>query len=237
MKKSFARKVLLSLLAVTAVLLLLHVVMQYINLEIYHEKQGQVFELSNRLDVDDEVSLPTWFSQFLLFAIGCSALLVAYMEKQKLHKRAWFVIGLFGVLLSIDEVASIHELVLQTAHLLYYGEVVPTAAVSAWWLLLPFIVIAGVLMLRWLYKVLPRWTWLLFFAGGTMSLIGAAGFEVIGNDFSKLSYIYQGTLAAIEEGFEMVGSIIVLYAVLKYIEDHHLEKIRGALKRLKSNEP
>jgi hypothetical protein len=66
-----------------------------------------------------------------------------------------------------------------------------------------------------------------------MNLIGAAGFEVLGNDFSKFSYMYQGILAATEEGFEMLGSIIVLYAVLEYLESHHADKIRGALKQLR----
>ena len=234
MKRSFAGRALLVLLGIAAVLLAAHGVTQYLNLEVYQEKQGQVFELSNRLDVDDEVSLPTWFSQFLLLAIGCSSLLVARLETKKSHKKAWRFIGIIGILSSIDEVASIHELVLQTAHLLYYGEVIPTAAMNAWWLLLPFILGAGLLLLRWLYHVLPRKTWWLFFFGGSMYVIGAAGFELLSNDFVKTSFMYQGIMTGVEEMFEMFGSMVVLYAVLKYLETHHSDKIRRALTALKN---
>lgn len=234
--KSVATRVFWWLMLVTLVLLGLHLLFQYLNLEIYQEKHGQVFELSNRLDFDDEVSLPTWFSQFVLLIGGVAGLFVSYLETKRSAKQAWLFIGLVGVLFSIDEVGSIHEFVLQSGHLLYYGEVVPTAAVNAWWLVLPFIAVGGMAFLYWLYRVVPLRTLLLFAAGGVTYLIGAAIFDLISNHFAKSTYMYQGIMTGAEETLEMIGSTVVLYAILKYLETHHLEKIRAALKQLRAND-
>ena len=229
---SLARRVFFSLVGVVAVLVTLHLVFQYLNLEVYNEKQGQIFELSNRVDFDDEVSLPTWFSQFLLLAIGATALLIARFEKAKSRRRAWTFIGVAGVLMSIDEVGSIHEFILQSAHLAYYGEIVPTAAVNAWVLALPFIAVGGILFLWWMYRTLPLRTVVLLMISGVVYLTGAAGLELFSNDFAKTSFMYQGTMTALEESLEMIGSIMVLATVVSYLEVNHAEKLKALGKLL-----
>jgi hypothetical protein len=229
-KRTLAIQIFWRLLAAAALLLVLHLTFQYLNLERYHEKQGQVFELSNRVDFDDEASLPTWFSQFLLLSIGCGAILASRFEQARSDKRAWRMIGLAAILFSIDEIASVHEFILQTLYLLYYGDVIPTLQQSAWLVVAPFILLGGLLVVWWLYRILPRATWLVFFAGGSMYLIGAAGFEFISNDVAKNTFMYQGIMTGIEEMFEIIGSIVVLYGVINYLENRHSEKIRQALK-------
>lgn len=231
--QSFAAKVFWKLTIVTLILLGVHLGMQYLNLEVYGEKHGQVFELSNRLDMDDEVSLPTWYSQFLLLVAGLAAILVGRLESQRSSKRLWLLIGLVGVVFSIDEVASIHELVLQSAHLLYYGEMVPTAALNAWWLALPFIAAGCLAFLWWLYKLLPTRTTILFFIGGLIYMTGAAGFELFSNDLAKNTYMYQGVFTGIEESLELIGNIVVIYAIMSYLETIHIPVLLAAAKTLK----
>lgn len=227
-----AGRVLKNLLVITLIILALHLLMQYLNLVVYHEKHGQIFELSNRLDVDDEVSLPTWFAQFVLLAGGVCALLAARLERGT-RRKAWLLIAIIGILFSIDEVGSIHELVLQSAHLLYYGEVAPTAALNAWWILLPLIGAVALWLAWWLYRSLPFRTWLLFVGAGSLYLIGAAGIDLISNDLPKLSYMYQGVTTALEEGFELVGSIVVLYGIIDYLESVHGSKLKAVWQELK----
>lgn len=226
--KFSAKKVLVSLLFVIAGLLALHLLFQYLNLERYHEKQGQIFEISNRVDFDDEASLPTWFTQFLLLSVGLSSLLAAVMESKKGAKRLWGFLGVSAILFSIDEVGGIHEFVLQSVHLLYYGEVVPTAALNAWWLALPFIAAAGLGVMVWLVRTLPKRTWLLFMASGIVYLAGAAGFELVSNDVAKTSFLYQGVMTGVEEVLEMVGVALGFYAVLDYLASYRGDRLARA---------
>lgn len=220
------------LLIALAALLLLHLVFQYLNLERYNEKQGQVFEISNRVDMDDEASLPTWFSQFLLLGIGVTALVTSRFETNHRLRRLWGFIGIVGILFSINEVAAIHEFILQSAHLLYYGEVAPTAVLNAWWLALPFIFIAAGFLLWWINRLFPRRTVILFFVAGIFYISGAAGLDLVSNDLNKSSFAYQGVATAIEEGFEMLGAITALYTVLAYLESQHSQKLAGLVKLL-----
>lgn len=229
--KSFARRCLLVLLAVTAGLIVLHLVMQYLNIS-FEQKNGQIFELSNRLDVDDEVSLPTWYSQFLLSAIAVTALSLAWLDTAK--RKLWLLLGIIGAIFAIDEVAAIHELVLQTVHLLFYGEAAATTASSAWWLILPVLIVVGGLLIFWTIKLLPAKTWPVLAIGGVIFCMGAAGSELISNDFAKTTFMYQGVITAIEEGLEMLGSILILYGMLDYLETHFGTMIRRSFASLKN---
>lgn len=232
MSKPIASRIFKAGVCVVIVLLGCHLTLQYLNLEVYNEKQGQIFELSNRVDFDDEVSIPTWYSQFLLLGVATAAFAASVLESAKNKRRAWAVVGGAGLLLSIDEVGSIHELFLQTLHLLYYGEVIPTNAKNAWWLVLPFIGVAVVAGLIWLYKLLPRRTWNLFLLAGVVYVAGAAGLELFSNDVIKTSYMYQGIMTGIEETLEMLGTLIALYAIIDYLERHHGKSLIAAWKQL-----
>src|SRR5690606_36738699 len=136
----------------------------------------------------------------------------------------WGLVGVMGVLMSVDEGASIHEFILQSAHLFYYGEVVPTAALNAWWLALPFIVAGGLWFAWWIYRHLPRRTVGLFVLAGMAYFSGAAGFELVCNDFAKSSFMYQGWMPAFEESLELVGSAMALCAIISYLETEHAAK-------------
>lgn len=226
-----ARKVLTWLLIVGGILLALHLVFQYLNLS-FDQKQGQVYEISNRLDMDDEVSVPTWFSQFLLISIALAAWLASRFEAHTGRRKAWRLIALIGLLFSIDEVGGAHEFVLQSAHLIYYGEVAPTSVLNAWWLILPVVAVAATWLLWWLWRILPKRTVWLFMLAGAIYLAGAIGFEVGGIDFNKASFGYQGLAIGVEEGLEMLGAIVALYAIIDYMETHLGGRLSGLRKAL-----
>ena len=73
---------------------------------------SSILDIINRVDVGDEISIPTWLSQFLLLACALVLFLIGVVELQSRGRWWRYWIGLGGVLTlaSIDEGASLHEL-------------------------------------------------------------------------------------------------------------------------------
>ena len=222
-KTGLARRVAAKLGLVLVVLISLHLLIQFLNLNVYDQKQGQVYEISNRLDVDDEASLPTWFNQFLLLAVAGVAWLAARFDEGG-KRRAWRLVGLVGLLMSINEVGGIHEFILQSTYLVYTVVLGNTRAIDPWWLMLPLIIGGGSGLLWWLAKTLPAKVIKQFILGGAIYMSGAVGFELLGNDINRLGFMYQGLVAGVEEGMEMLGIIVVIYIILAYVEQNHAAK-------------
>jgi hypothetical protein len=231
--KSFAKRIFMYLLASVVLVATVHLLFQYLNLNVYHELNGQIFEISNRVDMDDEASLPTWFSQMLLLSIGISAFAAAFLHRQKGPKRIWSIIGLVGVLMSIDEVAAIHELVLQIIHLAVYGLVTPTTFSNAWLILLPFILLAGVLLLIQAIKYIPRKTIYILTLGAFVLLTGAVFIDILTNAHNANTFYEKGVMVALEETCELLGASIMLFGILDYLESNFGSKIRAARDRLR----
>lgn len=233
-KRSFARKLLIRLLVAWLVIIAIHLVLQHLNLNVYNEKNGFVFELSNRVDLDDEISLPTWFANILMFCIGVTAFFAAYLQRARAKRRLWSVIGVFGIVLSLDEAASTHEFALQSLHNVFYLDTAPEISRNAWWLVAPFILLVGLLLAWQTYKHLPRRTFILFFAGGLTFIFGAVLVDIVAAVTPTSLFIHQGVLVAIEEGFELWGSIVVLYAIVDYIERYYHPVVSSTKQYLKS---
>lgn len=225
-----ARRVLFWVLATIAVLTVLHLTMQYLNYSVYNEKQGQIYEISNRFDFDDEVSVPTWFSQMLLFAIASCGFLLAYMQRARAPKLFWSLVGGIGVFMSLDEGASLHELVLQIVHLKFLGEVSPVLTDNAWLILLPFIAATALSLLYYMTKLLPRQTIMLCIVGGSIYLGGAVVIDIIYSASAANTFMHKGVLVAIEEVSELIGSAIILFAFMQYIETTYGSRIGKGLK-------
>ncbi len=219
-------------MGVIGTLIVAHLTMQYLDLNVYHQLNGQVFEISNRVDFDDEASIPTWISQAILLAIAASAFFAGLLQKTKAAKRAWISIGIVGLLLSIDEVSAMHELLLQTTHLLLYNEASPTLYQNAWLILLPFIAIAGSILAYVVIKYVPRKTILLMMLGSVILVLGAAVVDALTNADNVNTFTTKGIMVAIEESLELIGSSTILYAILDYLETNHGGQIRAARKKL-----
>lgn len=225
------------LLITTGVLIFLHLLLQHVNLNIFHQQNGYFFELSNRLDMDDESSIPTWFSQIIFLAISCAALLAATLEKLRVKRTLWIVIGIVAVSLSIDEIAGIHEQVLQTVHVLLFHQAAPTITANAWFVVLPFVLVAVGLLARQMVRHFPKRLLTVTGLGLAIFLTGAVGVDIItqGIEFPQFSheFLLQGIFVAVEEGLELIGSIIVLYGIMEYIEKHYHKRIAKSLAALK----
>lgn len=220
-------------LVVIVLLAAAHLLMQYLNLVVYSEHNGRVYELSNRLDFDDEASLPTWFSQFVFLCIAASASLAAYMQRKAAIRRLWSVVALIGFIFAIDETAAVHELVLQTTHLLLFGEKGPSIIANAWLVLLPFIAAAGLILLVQMRTYLPKFTVRLFVLSGLIFMTGAVGLDILTNADAANTFYAKGILVVIEETLELLGTTTALYAIMQYLESHYTVNIRQALKTLR----
>lgn len=229
---SFAHKLLLGLLALVAVLASVHLLFQYLNLNVYNELNGRIFEFSNRVDFDDEASIPTWISQLLLLGIGMAAFLVSRLERARPARIIWSIVAGIGVLLSLDEVAALHELTLQTIHLLVFNESAPTLFANAWFIVLPVVALGAGLLAWQMFKHVPARTMRILVFGGIVYVFGAVVIDVITNSSLDNTFKNKGVLVAIEETLELVGTTLVLYGIVDYLERSYGKKLKTAYAQL-----
>lgn len=232
-RRTFAARLFIALLSVTFVLVGVHLVLQYMNMVVYNQQNGQIFELSNRFDLDDESSVPTWFSHLLLLLLGASALFTAWLHKPGVTRRLWALVGAAGVLAAIDEIATLHEFILQSLHVAYFQDAMPTALNNAWLIVAPFVLLAfGWLSWR-MWQLLPRRTFGLLVGAGIVFLFGAMGIDILTSITDRDTFLHQGLYVAAEESMEQIGCVIALYAIADYIERKHrpaLEKVVRVLR-------
>lgn len=166
-------------------------------------------------NLDSENSLPAWFSSFLLLLCALQLALIARAKSQKKESfvKHWAFLSIFFFLMSIDESASIHELVVRPLRnafelggIFYFSWVIPAF----------FVVAAIAIAYIPFFLHLPRKTALLFFLAGNMYIGGALGMELVGGYFAAKygehypSYILS---AIIEETFEITG-LLIFFATL-----------------------
>ncbi len=169
-------------------------------------------------DLDEEESLGTWFSALILVFAGQ----LCWLQARRVagiaggHRPAWLLLALGFHLLSLDEIAGFHETVntvVEDTHWTTYGALIG--------------LFAGAAFLPFLWR-LPAGTRTLFIVSGLIYLGGAVGVE-----YGTLSYEEADALDtlpynlwnALEEGMEMAGIILFIYALLRHMAgpDRRLE--------------
>ena len=194
-----------SLLLVALVLLACHA-----GLTLYHYRVEPLPWLLRQLfDVDQENNLPTWYSAFLL--LTASALLWLCARQRKADGDSWsgHWLALAGgfLLMSLDEVAGVHETI--------NSVIVMTWAIPGAFLAL----VLGLAFVPFLLQ-LPRRTALRFALAGAIYVGGAVGVEIFGNSLSvqNLRDTLQYDLATlVEEALEMLGVILFIHTLLLYM--------------------
>lgn len=174
-----------------------------------------IAKLAEYFWADQEANLWSWYSSLLLSSIGIGLGVLALRQRDRLAMQAHLVLGAAAVLMSADEVASLHEA------LGYLGDA--TDGLTSHWLLLgvPMALVAGLIALRTARRIDPRLRRRLVVAGAVY-LAGAVGLEFFGGGLSGPMglpradplYILEVTL---EEGLEFSGSLLALSAVLQAI--------------------
>lgn len=160
-------------------------------------------------DVDEENNIPTWFSSANLMLTAALTLMLA-TEKWRQRDRwrcHWMLLGLGFLLMSMDEMASLHESV--------------NVVTEASWAIyaLPLILVLAIVFFRFLY-FLPARTASLFALSGLIFLGGAVGVELYTEPYlenNQLNTLAYNLWTPVEEGMEMFGIILFQYALLEYM--------------------
>lgn len=190
---------------------------------------------------DAEQNIPALFSVLLLF---CAALLLAAItvikkKEQDPDTLRWAILALGFLLMAIDEATSIHEkLVIPIRALLgggrlgflYFAWVIPGMAL---------ITVVGVFFLGFLLR-LPAKTRFTFMFAAALFIGGIIGFELVGGRYAEMhgrDNLTYGMIATAEEGLEIFGMIVFIYALLRYIAENYHEvrfQILGTEKNVRS---
>ena len=200
-------------------------------------------------NVGDERSIPTWFEslQFLLCSILLAVVAVAKKQRNDRYSLHWSVLSIILLLLSLDEVASIHEAIGQQSERLLHSitGLTPGGAIKFFWVVpgAIFVIIVLLAYLRFLAD-LPQSTRRFFLFAGALFVLGALGIEMltaqvvsssgaisdwIVSSFggivdrgtaSAIPTILKGLQTSVEEMLEMLGLAAFVYALLAYMRSY-----------------
>ncbi len=189
------------LLIVTLVFIGLHGILAFYNYRI-QDLEWLILQL---IDMDEENNLPTWFSGYLLLTTSVFLWLCARRKKEagdRLTSR-WYILAVGFLALSIDEVAGIHETINSATEMTW---AIPGGILA---------IVLGLAFIPFLRQI-PGRTALMFLAGGATYIGGAVGMEFVGDPIpgDSLAY-YMATM--VEEGMEMLGIVLFLHALLRYM--------------------
>lgn len=193
------RQLLLVLWIVALSLVGIHVVLSFFHY-LVHELPWLMRQI---FDVDEEDSFPTWFSAFLLLftSVTCGALARRASQEGHVNAVSWTALGIGFLLLSIDEIAGMHETI--NSMDLPFSWTVPGAILAAF---------SGGLFVPFLLR-LPRGIATRFVLGGAVYLGGALGVEVLTDPYlenDQLNTLAYYLWTALEEFMEMGGVLIFL---------------------------
>ena len=170
--------------------------------------------LRQLFDLDEENNLPSWYSSIALFITSIFLWLCA-REKQAIGdawKRQWKILALGFLVLSIDEVAGMHETFNSVVKINW---AIPGGLLA---------VIIGFLFLPFLLN-LERETAKLFVISGVIYVGGAIGVELLAVPLRVDSLQYY-LMTLWEEGMEMIGVLLFLHALLRYMSGQHRNQLK-----------
>jgi hypothetical protein len=171
-----------------------------------------------RFDMYRESSVPTWYSSMVLLAAAMTLAMIGLDKWRTRYRFAghWVGLAVIFFLLSIDEIATFHELLsdrMQSLHWagpFYYAWVIPAGA---------FVLFFVVAYLRFLFHLAPAYR-LLFVVSGAIYVFGAVGLEMVEAEIQQawgIHNLYHVVVTA-EEGCEMLGASLFVYVLLTYLQ-------------------
>ena len=182
---------------------------------------GRLWGFVRLFDLDQEGNVSTWYQSMTILV--CAGLLAAIAR----HRRRlgapyavhWTVLAVIFLGLSIDELASIHEMAIRPLReawhlrgILHFAWVIPGGA---------FVLLVGLAYLPFL-AALPARTRRLFIVAGALYVGGTLGMDLVGGylaDYHGTGNLVYVAAYTVEEALEMVGIVIFLRALMGYLGD------------------
>lgn len=180
----------------------------------YREEWMSLFNL------DRELNFPTFYSALMIGFCAVLLKIIAIGKKRHSDRYAtdWQLLSLIFLLLAIDEVLSIHEI-------LIIPEVSETLNLP--WFLHSMWVIPGMVFVGWFIKRYWKFSRHLslksqrhFIFAGFVYVGGALVMEMIGSYLAESQgqqHLPYALVATVEEVMEMTGIIIFIYGLLYYL--------------------
>jgi hypothetical protein len=208
------------LLGIIAILLIGHAL---VTVAEFWFGRDHVFGLRRLLDFNGEANAPAWYSSVLLL-LGGVLLAVVARERRATGDRFvghWGVLSLIFLFLALDEVAAVHEKLIDPVR-----DALGTdgALLHAW--IIPYVLALALLLIVYLpfLRALPARTLRLVLAAGAVYLAGAVGMEMVGGYLwarAPVRGIPIIAVMAIEETLEMVGLALFAYGILDHLAREH----------------
>jgi hypothetical protein len=187
--------------------------------------------LWEKFNLDAEGNFVTWFKSMLLFLSAIATALIA-QNKRTSHTFVWHwqVLAWAFTLMSIDEIARVHEGLtsplrhtLHSSGFLYYAWIIPAAAI---------VIAFCILMLRF-FLHLPQRFQIGLASGAFVYVLGALGLESLGGYAvsTNAQPVLIPILVTLEECSQMIGSIILLNMLLAYLKDSTVGQTEAVTQR------
>ena len=161
-------------------------------------------------DVREEVSVPTWFSTINLLVSSCLLFCMFFLYKNsgKSKNQYWLYLAILFLLLSVDEVAGLHN---KPGYLAWYIGLPHEIFRSHAWLPfgILFVILVGAALIPFLRSIDFRLA-LLMVLSGLVFVSGTIGFEFVAAWMEYTEFAERGTFSRnmavlVEESLEMYG--------------------------------
>ena len=183
----------------------------------------------NYFYVDYELNFPTGFSSFLLLISALLLLVITILESNRSapYVPKWALLSFCFLCLSTDEALQFHEKLIQPMRIFLGDSYLSHLGIFYWPWVIPGIVtvlIFAIYFSRFLLKLNLK-SRLSFLIAAVLYVSGAIGFELIGARYVALhgeNLTYTTLITTVEEGMEMSGVIVFIWALLVYISDNFM---------------
>ena len=180
-----------------------------------------VFGLVPLFSLDREANIPTWYAGCSILVCAALLFLIAAATKSEGDRvwRDWRLLAVVFVLMSLDELASIHEWSVGPLRTLLKAE----GPFHFTWVVPGILFVVYVLfrLRRFLVGLDTSFRNRLLLAGA-LYMGGAVGLEMVGGAYLsryERDAVYSA-LTIVEEFLEMIGILLLLRALLYYLRDH-----------------
>ncbi|HQK69365.1 MAG TPA: hypothetical protein PLL94_14590 [Bacteroidales bacterium] len=175
-------------------------------------------------DLAAEGNLPTYYSSVLLLIAALLLFVVTLMERtiKSRYVPYWAFLTIGFIYLSMDEMLMLHEGISRFIRAVtdYSGE----GVLKSPWVILGTITVTVILLVFIKFIThLDQKTRYLFLIAGALYVGGAIGFEIIENLYADAygQDLVYSMLQNLEEGMEMAGIIVFIYALLNYMGSNY----------------
>jgi hypothetical protein len=197
------------------ILLLIHVIFYTINI-VTGADSFLFLKAMQMFDMNDEQNLPTLYNTFILLISSFLLMLIASNEEKRRDRILWSGMALIFLYIGVDDFTTIHEGIYfhlvpdyQGSGFLKYGWVIPYGIL---------LIIVLIVYIPHIFR-LPKPVRNKIILAGAVFVTGGFVLELVGGYFIDNGYpILFRVAVTLEESGEMIGILIFIHALIKYIK-------------------